>query len=242
MPVRPVPACVTWICASRRANSSSSSGRPARASRPCCGPSTGWSPTSPAEPSPDRSSSADVTPGRTDREIWPTWSASSCRTRPPPSSPTRSRTRSPTEWRRSASSRPRCAGGSRRPSTSWAWPSCAIAACGSCPEGSSNASPSPPCWPPAHGCWCSTSRPPLWTPWLPKRSCRRCTGSSTTWVTPSSSPSTGWNGSCSTPTGSSWSATASSPRHSTRPRRWLSPPCIRRSSSWVDGWDGHRCR
>ena len=104
-----------------------------------------------------------VVDGRDTREhrpaTWPTWSASSCRTRPPRSSPTRSRRRSPTAWRRSGSTRSPCAAVSRRRWTSLGLPTCATARCETSPAGSSSGWRSGRCWPQARGSSSWTSPP-----------------------------------------------------------------------------------
>ncbi len=98
----------------------------------------------------------------------------------PASSPTWSRTSSPTAWSRSASRPTSCAAGSRRPSTCSGSPTCATARCARCPAASASASRSAPCSRCTRTCSSSTSRRRRSIPVRPKRCSPRCSGSCTT--------------------------------------------------------------
>ena len=115
--------------------------------------------------------------------------------------------------------------------------------CASCPAASSSAWRSARCSPRTRGCWCSTSRRPRWTRPRPRRCWRRSPGWCTTSASPSCWPSTGWSGSCSTPTGSlhlPGDGTVVDGPPAADARR---PPRSRRRWSSSAGWPaGSRCR
>ena len=92
------------------------------------------------------------------------------------------------------------------------------------------------------GCWCSTSRPRRSTRPRPRRCWPRSPGWCTTSARPSSSPSTGWSGCCSTPTAMLLVDGGRVGRRHAGRGRWRPARSRRRWSSWA-GWPaGRRCR